>query len=50
MENDTIGFTVQNRSREVMEIDKDGQNVACISVWAKWILKRGNDFPKTKKN
>ena len=35
MENDTIGFTVQNRSREVMEIDKDGQNVACISVWAK---------------
>ena len=35
MENDTIGFTVQNRTRDVMEIEKDGQNVAYISVWAK---------------
>ena len=35
MENDCIGFTVVNRSRDVLEINKDGQNVAYISVWAK---------------
>ena len=35
LENDCIGFTVVNRSRDVLEIEKDGKNVAEISVWAK---------------
>ena len=44
MENDTIGFTVQNRSRDVMEIEKDGQNVAYISVWAKQDIEEKNKW------
>ena len=35
LENDCIGFTVVNRSREVLEIEKDGKNVAYVSVWSK---------------
>jgi len=35
LENDCIGFTVMNRGKDVLRIEKDGQNVAYISVWAK---------------
>ena len=35
LENDCIGFTVMNRGKDVMRIEKDGQHVAYISVWAK---------------
>ena len=44
-ENDCIGFTVTNRRKEVMEIFKDGQNVAYISVWAKMDIQEENLRP-----
>lgn len=44
-ENDCIGFTVTNRRKEMMEIFKDGQNVAYISVWAKMDIQEENLRP-----
>jgi len=35
LENDCIGFTVMNRGKDVLRIEKDGQHVAYISVWSK---------------
>jgi len=35
LENDCIGFTVMNRGKDVLRIEKDGQHIAYISVWSK---------------
>jgi hypothetical protein len=33
-ENECIGFNVTNRSSQTLQIEKGGQAVACLSVWA----------------
>lgn len=35
MENDCIGFTVTNRTRDTIIVEKKSQEICCLSVWAR---------------